>query len=444
MKKFIICLVLVCSVFTLNAKTWSVIGKALPDDTTLLEQDATTPNVYKYVGKLTNMSFKLFNGVDYYVPKCGMNDPFDQQVSIEKQVDESQIGFRVSYVNSNVPYRITLIDGAAPKLIVEKVSTYNHLYLIGGPVNTRDPNWQLSDARELVRDPEDPFVFYYKGFLIYNSFGDEPGSIKFLGSNTNWDPAFHPKGSGNVPLAQASKMVLGGDDSKWEIPADGSGNGYYVIKLNTLTETISVEQFIPGNVEYPANIFITGDAMPCGWNNETPEVMSPTKITEGKYSWTGKVMPGQFKFLKHKGSWGYCWVSTISDQRVVYDKLYPFVYEAENIGGGNDFKFLITEPGGCTISVDLATKKMLVKKVDLSSTGKEKKNDEVIIVANDGNVAVTCSSSLQKNLDVFAIDGRKLYSNSFVYNSEFSLPKGCYIVNVTDSNGKNNVNKLVF
>jgi len=443
MKKILICLVLVCSVFTLNAKTWSVIGKALKDDTTLLEQDASNPNMYKYVGNLTNMSFKLFNGVDYYVPKCGMNDPFDQQVSIEKQVDESQAGFRVSYVNSNVPYRITLIDGIIPKLIVEKVTTFNHLYLIGGPINTRDPNWLLSDARELVKDPENPFVFYYRGFLIYNTFGDEPGSIKFLTSNTNWDPAFHPGKTGNIPLAQASKMTLGGDDTKWELPSDGSGNGYYVLKLNTLNETISIEKFEPGNVEYPAKIFITGDALPCGWNNETPEIMTPTKITEGKYSWTGKVLPGQFKFLKFKGSWGNCWVSTIIDQPVVFDRLYPFVFEAENTAGGNDYKFLITEPGGCSINMDLANTKMFVKKVDLSSTDNTKLNDEVIMTANAGRIVVKCSSSFKKNLAVFGIDGRHLYTNSFVYNSEVSLPKGCYIVKVTDSNGKYNVNKMV-
>lgn len=444
MKKILICLILVCSVFTLNAKNWSVIGKALQDDTTLLEQDAANPNLYKYVGNLKNVSFKLFNGVDYYVPKCGMNDPFDQQVSIEKQVDESQAGFRVSYVNSTKIYKITLIDGILPKLIVEQANVYAHIYLVGGPLNTLQTGWSLGDARELEKDPENPFVFYYRGFLKYNSFGDEPGSIKLLTSKSSWDQAFHPRGTGNALLAQASKMTFGGDDTKWDIPADGSGNGYYVIKINTLNETISVEKFEPGNVEYPANIFISGDAMPCGWNNETPEKMTPTKITEGKYSWTGRVMPGQFKFLKFKGSWGYCWVSTINDQPVVFDRTYPFVYEAENVGGGHDYKFVINETGGCTINMDLANMKMLVQKADLSSTGNVNKNDEVIITANAGKVAVKCSSSLQQNLEVFAIDGRKLYSDSFVFDSEFSLPKGCYIVNVTDSNGKNNVNKLVF
>jgi len=369
MRKIIFILIVACSVFTLNAKTWSIIGKALENDTTLLEQDATNPNLYKYVGKLINMSFKLFDGVDYYIPTCGMNDPFDQQVSLEKQADESQTGFRVSYVSSNKLYRISLTDGATPKLIVEKIKSYEHIYLIGGPVNTHDPNWLLGDARELEKDSENPFIFYYRGFLKYNTFGEERGAIKFLTSNLAWDPSFHPKGSSNVPLAQASKMSLGGADTKWEIPADGSGNGYYVIKLNTLDETISVEKFQPANVDYPANIFITGNAMPCGWDNVTPETMTPTNIFDGKYSWTGNVLPGQFKFLKNKGSWGSCYVSTINDQPAVYDQAFPLVSEFEYYNnGGKDYKFLITESGRCVINVDLAAMQILVRKETQNST----------------------------------------------------------------------------
>lgn len=444
MKKILIFLIVACSVCTSNAKTWSIIGKALVKDTTLLEQDATNPNLYKYVGQLTNRSFKLISGVDYYIPTCGMNDPLDQQVNMEKQADPSQTGFRVSYVNTSKLYRISLTDGVVPKLLVEKVTPFDHIYLIGGPVNTHDPNWLLSDARELEKDPDNPFIFYYRGFLKYNSFGDERGAIKFLTSNSAWDPSFHPTGSGNMPLTQASKMNLGGADTKWEIPADGSGNGYYVLKLNTLNETISVEQFEHANVDYPSNLFITGDAMPCGWINTTPEIMTPTNILEGKYAWTGNVLPGQYKFLKNKGSWGSCYVSTIKDQPVVYDQSMTLIYESDYINnGGNDFKFLITESGRCSINVDLALMKMMVKKENLNSTENVNMRDELIITANAGKIAVLCTSDLRKNLSVFSIEGKKIYSNTFVYDSEISLPKGCYIIKVTDSNGKDMVRKIV-
>lgn len=444
MKRIIICFIIACSVFTLHAKTWKVIGEALDSDTTLLVQDAANTSVYKYIGNLKNKSFKLFDGVDTFIPVCGMNDPFEQQIGMEKQTALSQAGFRVSYVNPNSIYRITLTDGSAPKIIAEKVVPYDKIYLIGGPVNTNVPNWLLRDARELEKDPANPFVFYYRGFLKYNTAGDERGSIKFLTTNTNWNPGFHPAGSTNVPLAQASKMRLGGIDSKWEIPADGSGNGYYVIKLNTLDETIKVEQFQHANVDYPNNIYITGDAMPCGWVNGDPMVMTPTNILEGKYSWTGNVVPGQFKILKVKNTWGSCYVSTIRDQPVEFGKLYPIVYEFEYFNnGGNDFKFVITEAAKCTFNVDLAAMKISVHKETQSSTGSLKQNDEVFINARDGKIVVSSSTDLKKNVSVFTVDGRKIHNKSFVSHFEVRLPKGYYIVKVTDSKGSRFENSCI-
>lgn len=430
-------MIVACSVLTLNAKSWTVIGKALEKDTTLLKQDASNPDLYKYVGKLTNKSFKVSDGTNTYIPMCGLSDPFGQQVGMEKQVDESQMGYRVKYLNTNDLFRISLTDGTSPKIIVEKVVPFQHIYLVGGPVNTHDPNWQLNDARELEKDPANPFVFYYRGFLRYNTFGDERGSIKFLTSNTTWDPGFHPVGTSNVALSQASKMRLNGSDTKWEIPADGSRNGYYVIKLNTLDETISVEQFVQTNVDFPTNVYITGDAMPCGWVNGAPETMVPTNIMEGKYEWTGNLVPGQFKFLKTKGTWGSCYVSTVKDQPIEYGKLFPVVYELDYINnGGNDYKFVVSEAARCNIKLDLVTMKIVVQKETENSIQNLKVNDDVTISTGSGKITVKSSSSSKKKISIFTIDGRKIYNEYFVYNSEISLSKGYYFVEIADVNGK--------
>lgn len=437
MKQIALILIITFSVFTLNAKSWKIVSGTLNPDTTLLVQDAANPNVYKYVGKFQNKSFKLFDGTDRYIPVCGVNDPFEQQIGIEKQVDESQVGFRLSYVNPNSLYRITLTDGTAPKIIAEKVVPYDKVYVIGGPLNTHNPNWLLSDARELEKDPANPFVFYYKGFLKYNTFGDERGSIKFLTSNLAWDPAFHPQGTSNVMLAQAAKMRLGGSDTKWELPADGSRNGYYVIKLNTLDETITIEKFEYANVDFPSNVFITGDAMPCGWVNGAPEVMVPTNILEGKYSWTGNVIPGQFKFLKTRGSWGSCYVATVENQPIVYWQLYPIVYEFEYYNnGGKDFKFLVTEAQRCIINLDLVSMKIVVTKESENSTKDNKFNNDVEISSFNGKIKVSSSSAGKKNFSILTVDGKEIYKSVFVSQSEVPLTKGYYVVKITDNNGK--------
>lgn len=437
MKQIALIFILAFSVLTLNAKTWKVVGEALETDNTVLVQDEANPNVYKYIGKLKNKGFRLYDGTDHFIPVCGMNDPFEQQVGMEKQTIEGQAGFRVSFVNPNSLYRITLTDGTSPKVIVEKVVPFDKVYLIGGPINTNNPNWQLRDARELEKDPTNPFVFYYRGFLKYNTFGDERGAIKFLTTNTSWSSAFHPTGTTNVPLAQASKMRLNGSDTKWEIPANGTGNGYYVIKLNTLDETITVEQFQHANVDFPNNIFVTGDAMPCGWVNGEPMVMTPTNIMEGKYSWTGNVVPGQFKFLKTRGTWGSCYVSTVRDQPIVYGTQYPIVYEADYITlGGNDYKFVITQAERCVFSIDLINMKITVQKEEQSAVNDTFIGNDYTIFSDQGKIWVSSTSASKKHFEVFSIGGQKLYADSFVNHTEIALPKGYYIVKVSDNQGK--------
>ncbi|HEY6914778.1 MAG TPA: T9SS type A sorting domain-containing protein, partial [Paludibacter sp.] len=120
-----------------------------------------------------------------------------------------------------------------------------------------------------------------------------------------------------------------------------------------------------------------------------------------------------------------------------YGKLFPVVYELDYINnGGNDFKFLITEAARCIISLDLVSLKISVQKESQNSTENLKLGEEISIAANDGKIVVKSSSSVKKNFSVFTIDGRKIHSNSFVYDSEISLPKGYYIVKITDGKGK--------
>ncbi|MBN2487108.1 MAG: SusF/SusE family outer membrane protein [Bacteroidales bacterium] len=435
MRKVIIFLLSVCTVSALQAKNWAIIGKALENDTTLLVQDATNLNVYKYIGKISTGKFKLSDGTNVYIPVCGMNDPMGQKIGMEIQTDTNQTGFGVKYVNPTKMYIITLTTGANPTLEVKMAETYKHLYLIGGPVNSTQANWQLRDAVELEKDTADQFVFYYRGFLIYNSFGDEPGSIKFLTSNISWANAFHPAGIFNVELNKASKMRLNGNDTKWQIPADGSGNGYYIIRLNTLEETIEVLQFTPGQTAYPNKIYITGDAFPCGWSADAPETMAPINIIEGKYKWEGNVVAGQFKFLKIKGSWGSCYVSTVEDQVIEFGKEYPIVFEYEYWnGGGNDYKFVFDESTECTISLNLSTMKMVVHSGTTHVRNTiDKQSAQYNIIGHNGMIRASSSDLSPKKIVLYNYVGQKVYANNFVLNTEFSFPKGFYIAIITDT-----------
>ncbi|HEX3009211.1 MAG TPA: hypothetical protein VHO90_16525 [Bacteroidales bacterium] len=435
MKRVILGLLLICAVSALQAKTWTIIGKALEEDTSLMEQDVTNTSVYKYVGKISTGKFKLSDGTNVYVPGCGLNDPMGQQIGMEVQADISQTGFGVKYVNPTKTYIITVTDGVKPTVKVEMAETYAHVYLIGGPVSTNPTKWELRDAVELEQDKTNQFVFYYRGFLMYNSTGEEPGSIKFLTSNTSWGNGFHPTGDVNVALTDASRMRLNGSDTKWELPADGSANGYYVIRLNTLNETIEIIQFTPKSVAFPNKVYITGDAMPCGWVADFPETMTTTNLLEGKYQWTGNVVPGKFKFLKSKGSWGSCYVSTFEDQTVQYNINYPVVYEFEYYNnGGKDYKFVFNQAVKCTISLDLSAMKVLVQKATTTPVEViNKQTTQYNIRGHNETIRASSSDTLPKEISVFNYVGQKVYSNNFVSNTEFSIRKGFYIVVITDT-----------
>jgi hypothetical protein len=111
------------------------------------------------------------------------------------------------------------------------------LYIIGGPFNANKPNWIFRDVVPLDKDSENPYVFYYRGYIGYNTFGDEPGNFKILTSNNSWD-GYHPDGNDNqlIGTDQVGKTLnirFGGADTKWSIPSDRSGDGYYSIKIDT-------------------------------------------------------------------------------------------------------------------------------------------------------------------------------------------------------------------
>ena len=229
-------------------------------------------------------------------------------------------------------------------------------------------------------------------------------------------------------------MRLGGEDNKWSIPADKSGDGYYVIKINTLDLTISVEEFIHNIDESPLAIFITGDAMTCGWSNSAP--MQMKKIQPGVYSWQGTVLQGTFKLLKRKGNWGMCYVATSSDEQVVVGNEHNIIYEFEYYNnGGNDYKFVMPEPGEYRFTVNLNTMKM---RVDRSATGLNTlpEDNSTVCFSGNGKLSLKSTSNQALQAAVFGIDGRKITKASFVGYTEISLPKGFYIVILNDVNGK--------
>jgi hypothetical protein len=285
-----------------------------------------------------------------------------------KGADITGIGEQALAYGKNVfTIQVTALNGSTQDytlIVTREGPVPEALYIIGGPLNAHYPNWMLSDIVALEADAENPAIFHYKGYLAFNTFGDEPGSLKFL-TGQNWDPAYHPQGASDVSLLQALKtplaMRLGGDDTKWTLAGDGTENGYCEISLNTKDLTICVDSFRLLEESYPAKIFITGDAMPCGWTIDSPEAMTPDADRYGVYSWTGTVSAGPFKFLQAWGSWNLCYVATTENEAIVPGQPHALIFEKDySSGGGNDYKFVVSEAGTYTLTVDLSAMTLTV------------------------------------------------------------------------------------
>lgn len=411
---------------------WRLVSDSIEGGSVAFVQNPTNTREFIYRGQLGDDWFKISNGTVTYVPLCREVDPLGQILDTKGDSNSEELGFRIRYSENTDYYKITLTTSRSnPTIIAEKMTPPEQIFLIGGPVNTHDPNWQLYDAKSLEKDPNNPFIFYYKGFLRYNTFGEERGSIKFL-TGLAWDPAYHPYGSVNVPLAQAAKMRYGGADTKWTIPEDRSGDGYYVIKLNTFDETISILEFDPNAVYYPDNIYITGTAVPCGWTNLSPETMTKIYPKGSIYTWTGKLSVGEFKFLKDKGTWGSCYVATTENEPVVFGNEHDIVYEFEYwTGNGKDYKFTTTEASESTIQVDLSTMKMTVNKANLMGVDKNELLSKVTIYSKEKKLIVKNEADEQVRIRIFRIDGREVVQRTFNGDIEIPLNPGLYVVELT-------------
>ena len=221
---------------------WRIMGAGSGEEGFLMQQTSGNAAEFTYTGPLTNQWFKITNNTTSYVPLCGDSDPLGQTIDLRQENDPAETGLQIRYAGKKEYFRVTLnVMFSSQKVSVERIEPPQSLYIMGGPFNknTAGGNWLLEDAVEMERDLLNPFIFYYQGELRYNTFGEERGNIKFLISKS-WGENYHPVGTTNIPLTQATKIRKQGVDTKWTIPSNRSGDGYYVITVNTLDETIKV------------------------------------------------------------------------------------------------------------------------------------------------------------------------------------------------------------
>lgn len=206
-----------------------------------------------------------------------------------------------------------------------------NLYIIGGTFNGNKNDtefvaeWRKADA--LLLENAGDGVFYYRGYIGSNlTKGGEPfgplyNQFKFVingDDNGIWD-GYHPKGAnqevGAAQVGTTFEMTTDGTgDLQWYVAADGSSDGYYVLRIDTKAMTFKVESYTKAETEFTVGLFLIGgpfiegdldwservDAVRMERDASNPDVFHYRGIME--YNLYGSE-PGNFKILVNGRTW---------------------------------------------------------------------------------------------------------------------------------------------
>ncbi len=252
----------------------------------------------------------------------------------------------------NVPadgfYSIT-VNTNTGTIISEELSYHPNLYIIGSATVS---DWSADLAREMTQDPQNPAIFTWEGILDQDYDGGfNDAEFKILSVRTfeaGWDEIRATSANAD-PLSSNSFVVEEGgtgNDYKWQIT--DANRGSYRITLNLETQSIDFER-----LDYYPNLYVVGDATTKGWNPWSEDLKFTQDETNPElFSFRGNFVPGSFKIHTYVGdwNWGDYIVPTEADQDISATD-----YEINRQGQGNDYKWIISEEGMYTITLDQAS-----------------------------------------------------------------------------------------
>lgn len=255
-----------------------------------------TNKKYVWIGDVTSEAYFKFLTTN--------TDWFPAYTAKEEDKDVGEGGsFDLQYCNNNdcdykfkIPasgkYKIEVILGDDLTVTVTRLGDYHSdLYMIGTAIPGR---WVLEKALPMTYADG---KYTWVGDLIYNeeesgNTEEPPGQLKFLASNDDFYPAF--------VASEADKEVEpGGGSYKLLYCVDGrdgdnkfvfSESGKYKIEVELGTSpTMTVTRVGDYGV-----LYMVGTATAGGWDLNKATEMT---YADGKYTWSGQLSGGEFKFL---------------------------------------------------------------------------------------------------------------------------------------------------
>lgn len=336
----------VSNVVSLKAKTYKpiasmlyLIGSAAPngwsaDNATKMNTVSGTVGGFVWQGKLNAGELKFITTLGKFTP------------SYNKGADASELYFRESDQDSYdekfvIPttgtYKITLnIVSLTIDIQATEAPQYGELWFVGGFTG-----WSFVPMRN---DLLDPFVFHYNATLVSSTASDEfkiatqasfDDNVVFLRPEVNQQSA-----GTNLNVVKWS-LNENSSDYKWKISA-----GTYKIKLDTRDMKINIVPFTPYSM-----IYLVGDATPKGWDITNATAMTPVAGNSNKFTWTGTLNSGEFKFSCDKQSdWNGAWFVAGSGGLEPSGSAEQMLFSGS--GSNPDNKWKISSAGTYTIELD--------------------------------------------------------------------------------------------
>lgn len=215
---------------------------------------------------------------------------------------------------------------------------HNALWMVG---TATSGGWDIISSPQMTQDSENPMVFKATTYL-------KPGEMKIAQNNdAGFDQKFYLRDA-----TDPTKVVLGGDDNKWEITEAAT----YDVIVNLADMTIDIKKHYADFVV--GHLFVIGDAIWSGWGFANSTVLFPDENGICKATLYLEENKG-FKFMAESDFEGLQFRAGDADVTLKNDVASSLVSSEDN---REDKYFMVSESANYDIVCDVNNKTITLTK----------------------------------------------------------------------------------
>lgn len=215
---------------------------------------------------------------------------------------------------------------------------HNALWMVG---TATSGGWDIISSPQMTQDSENPMVFKATTYL-------KPGEMKIAQNNdAGFDQKFYLRDA-----TDPTKVVLGGDDNKWEITEAAT----YDVIVNLADMTIDIKKHYADFVV--DHLFVIGDAIWSDWGFANSTVLFPDENGICKATLYLEENKG-FKFMAESDFEGLQFRAGDADVTLKNDVASSLVSSEDN---REDTRFMVSESANYDIVCDVKNKTITLTK----------------------------------------------------------------------------------